>query len=299
VSQGGRREEQDEAERGGERGDADHASFMVRLPDPAVGSLPGRYTRMVTTPGTPAPPGRLITLEGPEGAGKTRQAQSIQSVLEHAGVPVTLTREPGGTMLGERIRDLLLGRAGSAGTIHPLADALLFNAARAQLVAEVIRPALARGAVVVCTRYADSTLAYQGYGAGLPLDDLRTIERLATGGLIPDVTILLDLPIETGLARKPADELTRFESGFDAAFHRRVRSGFLDLARHEPSRFVVIDAAVPADDVFEAIRAALVDRLPELAGPLMGARAGAWTDRPAADRPVADEPKVPPVRTSP
>jgi dTMP kinase len=251
----------------------------------------------VTTRGSSAPPGRFITLEGPDGAGKTRQAQAIRSRLDEAGVPVTLVREPGGTILGERIRELLLERGESPGTIQPLTDALLFNAARAQLVAEIVRPALARGAVVVCTRYADSTLAYQGYGAGLPLDDLRTIQRLATGGLSPDLSILLDLPIETGLARKSSEELTRFESGFDAAFHRRVRSGFLELARQEPARFVVVDAAAPPDDVFEAIRAALVDRLPELAGPLEGARADSWIERPVTGRQGADEPESRPVRT--
>jgi len=261
----------------------------------------------VTTRNTQARPGRFITLEGPEGAGKTRQAQAIRSLLEAAGLPVMLTREPGGTPLGERIRDILLVRDEPTGTIRSLADALLFNAARAQLVADVIRPALARGAFVICTRFADSTLAYQGYGAGLPVEDLRAIERLATGGLRPDLTILLDLPIETGLARKTAEELTRFEAGFDAAFHRRVRAGFLDLAGQEPARFVVIDASPPAQDVFEAIRAALAHRLPELAGPLGEPVAGARRDRPdrsrahepAADRPVADEPRVPPVRTRP
>jgi dTMP kinase len=255
-----------------------------------------QYTRGVTTRGTSAPSGWFITLEGPDGAGKTRQAQAIHSRLEQAGLPVTLVREPGGTILGERIRDLLLERGGS-GTIQPLTDALLFNAARAQLVSEVIRPALARGEVVLCTRFADSTLAYQGYGAGLPIDDLRALERLATGGLTPDLTVLLDVPVESGLARKSADELTRFEAGFDDAFHRRVRSGFLELARHDPARFVVVDAAPPAEEVFEAIRTALVQRIPELAGPLEGARAAAWTDRPPAGRRGADEPESRPVRT--
>lgn len=269
----------------------------IPVPVPAVGTLPDRYTRSVTTRGTSALPGRFITLEGPDGAGKTRQAQAIQSRLDEAGIPVTLVREPGGTILGERIRDLLMERGESSGAIQPLTDALLFNAARAQLVAEIIRPALARGAIVVCTRYADSTLAYQGYGAGLPLDDLRALERIATGGLSPDLSILLDLPIETGLARKSSEELTRFESAFDTAFHRRVRSGFLELARQEPARFTVVDAAAPADEVFEAIRAALVGRLPELAGPLEGARAEAWIDERPAARQGADEPEPRPVRT--
>jgi dTMP kinase len=257
----------------------------------------------VTTRGSPAPHGRFITLEGPDGAGKTRQAQAIESTLEKAGVAVTLTREPGGTILGERIRDLLLEHGGSSRAIHPLTDALLFNATRAQLVAEVIRPALARGAVVLCTRFADSTIAYQGYGAGLPIDDLRALERIATGGLTPDLSILLDLPVETGLARKASDELTRFEAGFDVAFHRRVRSGFLALARQEPARFLVVDASPPAEDVFETIRSALAHRLPELAGPLAEAlagpaeaRAAARADRQVADR-RGDEPQPRPVRS--
>lgn len=261
----------------------------------------GRYTRWVTTRETPARLGRFITLEGPEGAGKTRQARAVRSLLEDAGFSVTLTREPGGTPLGERIRDIVLGPGESSGTIQPLADALLFNAARAQLVADVIRPALARGTIVVCTRFADSTLAYQGYGAGLPLEDLRAIERLATGGLTPDLTILLDLPVETGLARKSAAELTRFEAGFDAEFHRRVRAGFLDLAGRQPERFAVIDASPPAEEVFEAIRAALAHRIPELAGPLAGPRRSgsraAQADRRVTAGSVADEPDGPPVRT--
>jgi dTMP kinase len=265
----------------------------------------------VTTRDTPARPGRFITLEGPEGAGKTRQAESIRSHLEKAGIPVTLTREPGGTPLGERIRDLLLERGGSSEPIGPRADALLFNAARAQLVADVIRPALARGSIVVCTRFADSTIAYQGYGAGLPVDDLRAIERMATGGLTPDLTILLDLPVEAGLARKTAEEVTRFEAGFDAAFHRRVREGFLELAGREPARFAVIDATPPAEQVFEAIRAALAHRIPELAGRLSapGSRSPSRASDQAPDqarvgrsvggRSVPDEPDAPPVRTRP
>jgi dTMP kinase len=161
---------------------------------------------------------------------------------------VVLPRAPGGTPLGEAIRELLLHPA--RGRDHdPLADALLFNAARAQLVRTVIRPALERGATVVSTRFADSTLAYQGYGAGLPIDGLRAVEDLATGGLRPDRTILLDLPAEAGLARKHEDELTRFETAFDLAFHRRVRDGFRALAAAEPDRFVVVDALQPPDVV--------------------------------------------------
>jgi dTMP kinase len=204
--------------------------------------------------------GRLITLEGPEGGGKTTQARRLADLLRGHGREVVLTREPGGTVVGERIRHLLLDE-GLAARLEPRTDALLFNAARAQLVAEVIRPALARGAVVVATRFADSTLAYQGFGAGVPLPDLRALERIATGGLRPALTIILDLPVAAGLARKGEAEWTRFESGFDVAFHERVRDGFLALADAEPGRFVVVDAMADPDEVADAI-AMTVSRLP-------------------------------------
>lgn len=208
-------------------------------------------------PSPPAGRGRFITIEGPEGAGKTTQAARLEAHLRGEGVAVIRTREPGGTRLGERLRDLLLdGRDGDP-PIDPLADALLFSAARRQLVEEVIRSALAAGTTVVCTRFADSTLAYQGYGAGVPLAALRSLESIATGGLRPDLTILLDLPVEVGLERKAPDDRTRFELGFDVGFHRRVRDGFLALAAAEPDRFVVLDAAAPEDEVWAAVRAAV------------------------------------------
>jgi dTMP kinase len=197
--------------------------------------------------------GRFLTLEGPEGAGKTVLAERLADALASEGVDVVLTREPGGTRLGERLRDLLLAQDSPA--IDPLVDALLFNAARAQLVAEVIRPALESGRVVVCARFADSTLAYQGYGAGVEIDALRELETVATGGLQPDRTILLDLPAEAGLRRKAPDDHTRFEAAFDLEFHRRVRAGFLELARREPARFAVIDAGRPIDTVFADVLA--------------------------------------------
>jgi dTMP kinase len=189
--------------------------------------------------------GRFVTFEGPDGSGKSTQAARLAAALEARGVNVVLTREPGGTVLGERVRAILLDGAG--GRHSPRADALLFNAARAQLVDEVIEPALAGGAVVICDRYADSTLAYQGRGSGLPLDQLAEIGGFATRGLEPDLTILLDLQVAAGLARRIAGEpegMTRFESAdaFDAAFHERVRAGFLDLARAEPARWRVVDA---------------------------------------------------------
>jgi dTMP kinase len=209
----------------------------------------------------PSGSGRFITIEGPEGGGKTTQAARLEAHLHDARIPVLRTREPGGTPLGERVRGLLLESGRSELHIDPLADALLFNAARHQLVTDVIRPALDEGTTVVCARYADSTLAYQGHGGGVPVADLRALARLATGGLQPDLTILLDLPPEAGLARKAPDDQTRFEVAFDLAFHRRVRAGFLALAAAEPERFRVVDATRPVDDVWAAVRLAVEDAL--------------------------------------
>ncbi len=201
----------------------------------------------MTRPITPIERGRFVTFEGPEGSGKTTQAARLADALRTRGLPIVSTREPGGTVLGERIREIVLGPSDQA--IDPLADALLFNAARRQLVSDVIEPALAAGTHVICARFADSTRAYQGYGAGLPLGELDRLEAIATGGLRPDRTILLDLPVEIGLARKAPDDQTRFETGFDLSFHQRVRNGFMAMAAAEPTRFVVIDSGADADDV--------------------------------------------------
>jgi dTMP kinase len=242
----------------------------------------------VTSPGGPPGRGWLITIEGPDGAGKTTQAARLVAHLEALGHDVLLTREPGGTWLGERLRELLLARPDAAAAAalppDPLTDALLFNAARRQLVIEVLRPALAAGRTVVCARFADSTLAYQGYGAGAPLERLRALEATATDGLRPDLTILLDLPVAAGLARKTVEQaafqegafqadafaVNRFEAEFDQAFHERVRAGFLELAAAEPGRFIVIDAtrveAEVAASVAEAVARALRADEPNPAG---------------------------------
>ena len=195
--------------------------------------------------------GKFITLEGPEGAGKTVLARRLVEALEQRGHTVRLTREPGGTPLGERVRTLLLERSSGDLAIDARADALLFNAARAQLVADVIRPAVEAGEVVLCARFADSTLAYQGYGAGLPIDQLRAISDVATGGLAPDLTVLLDVDPEVGLSRKAPGARNRFEASFDLDFHRRVRAGFLELARREPERWRVVDSTRHVGRVFD------------------------------------------------
>ncbi len=208
---------------------------------------------MTSDEAEPARRGRFITIEGPDGSGKTVQAARLHAVALACGVPTLLTREPGGTWAGERIREILLGVATTNERLLPRADALLFSAARAQLVAEVVRPALERGELVIDARHADSTLAYQGFGRGLDVDELRVIQRFATGGLVPDLTILLDLPVEVGLARKAAADENRFEVGFDVDFHQRVRDGYLSLAGWEPERWVVVDADRDADTVHRSV----------------------------------------------
>jgi dTMP kinase len=213
-------------------------------------------------PQTATERGVFITIDGPEGGGKTTQAERLAASLAERMPMVHVTREPGGTWLGERLRDVLLARTGSAAPTDPLTDALLFNAARRQLVREVIRPALDSGTTVVCARFADSTLAYQGYGAGVPLDELRSLAEMATDGLVPDLTILLDVPVEVGLARKAPGDVTRFEAEYDLAFHQRVRHGFLSIAAAEPERVAVVDAQGSLDSVSAAIDAVVERRVP-------------------------------------
>ena len=205
--------------------------------------------------------GVFITLEGPDGSGESSLMPRLAAVLRARGCDVLTTPEPGSTPLGEQMRRLVLDtepRIDRTGR----ADALLFAASRAQHVAEVIEPALGRGAVVICDRYADSSLAYQGAGSGVPMDELRAVQHFATGGLAPDLTILLDLPVEAGLDRK-ADEMTRFEAYQDIAYHERVRAAFLGFAEAEPDRYVIVDATGDEAAVLAGAVAAL-DRLPDL-----------------------------------
>ncbi|MEO6350012.1 MAG: dTMP kinase [Candidatus Limnocylindrales bacterium] len=205
--------------------------------------------------------GIFVTLEGPDGAGKSTQARMLADRLLDAGHTVVLTREPGGTSLGERVREILLAETSQH---DALVDALLFSAARRQLVRQVIEPALDAGSVVICDRFADSTLAYQGYGAKAPLDSLWRLADVATSGLQPDRTVLLELPVETGLKRRfqgEAADLTRFETStdFDVAFHERVRAGFLELAALESERWRVVDAQGSEAKVADAVWAAVSD----------------------------------------
>jgi dTMP kinase len=205
--------------------------------------------------------GILLTLEGPDGAGKSTQAALLAERIRATGREVVLTREPGGTPLGEAVRGVLLAATGEGR--DPLTDAFLFNAARYELVGQVIRPALDRGAVVICDRFTDSTLAYQGYGAGVPIETLRALANIATDGLRPDRTILFDLPAEAGLRRRTEGEqsdVNRFESAdqHGLAFHERVRAGYLELAEADPGRWRVIDAGrdpeAVSSDLWKAAR---------------------------------------------
>jgi dTMP kinase len=201
-------------------------------------------------------PGFFISFEGIEGAGKTTQIALAREALTTMGRPPLLLREPGGTAIGDRIRQLLLDRSHDA--MQPMAEFFLFCASRNQLVEAVIRPALAAGQVVVCDRFTDSSLAYQGFARGLPLETLRALNHTATGGLQPDLTLLLDLPVEEGLARaRVRRETTGEDDRFEAEqleFHRRVREGFLALARQEPDRIRIVAANQDPARVAEEIR---------------------------------------------
>ncbi len=200
----------------------------------------------------------FITFEGPEGGGKTTQIKRLAEYLESRGCAVVLTREPGGTTISEQVRQIILSKH-SAGITHET-EALLFSAARAQIVAEVIKPALAAGKIVLCDRYADSTMAYQGYGLGLDLESLQAITRFATGGLVPGLTFYVDVPVKVGIARKLNDEVNRLDQK-EIAYHEKVRAGFLQMARAEPSRWVVIDGARSVESVQQDIRARVLKEL--------------------------------------
>lgn len=199
--------------------------------------------------------GLFITLEGVSGAGKTTQARRLAEELRRRGRRVVVTRDPGGTRAGEAIRRLLLEQDEP---LCPEAEIALFFADRAQNLAEVVRPALARGDIVVGDRFTDSTLAYQGHARGLGTERILAVDRGVTGGFRPHLTLVLDLPAEAGLRRLERPDRIEREA---EQFHERVRAGFLAIAEEEPSRVTVIDAAAPPDAVFAEIRRAVEARL--------------------------------------
>jgi len=201
----------------------------------------------------------FVTLEGPDGGGKSTQARELAAHLRQGGVDVLLTREPGGTPIGDQIRNVLMSLDNAS--MIPRAEFLLFSASRAQLVHQVIRPHLEKDGVVICDRFYDSSLAYQGYGHQLDLEVLRTITAFATGGLKPDLTLLLDLPAEFGLGRRrEAGHWNRLDD-YDLEFHRRLRRGYQLMTTAEPERWVVVDATQPMDDVQAEIRSIVARRL--------------------------------------
>lgn len=198
----------------------------------------------------------FITFEGPDGSGKSTQINLIVEHLSRLGYQVLCTREPGGTAIGNQIRQVLHDVNNTE--MSPRAEILLYSASRAQLVEQVILPHLAQGGIVLCDRYADSTYAYQGYGRQLDFETLRLITHFATQSLKPDLTIYLDVPVEEGLRRKSAanvsgeGEWNRMDQ-LELAFHQRVRAGYLEMARNEPERWLIVDASAPVDEIHQII----------------------------------------------
>jgi dTMP kinase len=205
----------------------------------------------------------FITLEGPDGSGKTSHMQPLAKWLQGEGFRVHTAREPGGTLISEQIRNIIHDLKNTE--MHPHTETLLYQAARAQIVEQVLRPKLAENWIVLCDRYADSTLAYQGYGHQQNLDEVRALVRYATGGLVPDLTLLLDVDVETGLRRSSqrhsnGGEWNRLDA-YQLDFHRRVRAGYLELAKQEPGRWVRVDASQPWEAVQEALRKAILKQV--------------------------------------
>lgn len=192
----------------------------------------------------------FITFEGGEGSGKTSQARSLYRRLVKLGIPALLTHEPGGTVVGDRIARWLKWTRDT--NVTPLTELLMFNASRSQLVVDIIQPALSDDKVVICDRYTDSTTAYQGYGRGLDLEVVRLINGTATRGLTPDLTVMLDIPVEAGLIRKKRNRSDRFEQE-DLDFHQRVREGYLQLAITEPERWLVVKATQTKNKIGDII----------------------------------------------
>jgi len=201
----------------------------------------------------------FITLEGPEGSGKTSHIPYLVEYLREKGQTVFPTREPGGTSIGEQIREVI--RDMKNVEMHPRTETLLYQAARAQIVEQVIKPRLADGEIVISDRYYDSTIAYQGYGHQQDLEQVRSLVKYATGGLVPDLTVLLDLDIEVGLKRKKnAEEWNRMDA-YTVEFHQRVRKGYHEMVKAEPNRWVMVDAGQNWKSVQEDLRKVILGRL--------------------------------------
>lgn len=202
----------------------------------------------------------FITFEGPEGGGKSTQLSLLAAFLAEQGLRVVAAREPGGTMIGDQIRDCL--HDVNNASMEAQTEFLLYSASRAQLVREIIQPSLAAGEVVLCDRFADSSIAYQGYGRGLAIGPLEAITRFATGGLVPDLTYLLDIDVEEGLARRVlgAEEMNRLDLEA-VAFHRRVRQGYHKMAAADPQRWVIIDAARDPQIIQQELRTLTLQRI--------------------------------------
>lgn len=202
----------------------------------------------------------FITLEGPEGSGKTSQLPPLVEYLRERGYTVFPTREPGGTSIGEQIRAVIHDLKNAE--MHPRTETLLYQAARAQIVEQVFKPRLAAGEVVISDRYYDSTIAYQGYGHQQDLEQVRALVRYATGGLVPDLTVLLDIDVEAGLMRKTQNgsEWNRLDA-YTIEFHQRVRRGYLEMVKQEPGRWVVVDAGQGWHLVQDELREVVLGRL--------------------------------------
>ncbi|MBN1230471.1 MAG: dTMP kinase [Anaerolineales bacterium] len=194
----------------------------------------------------------FITFEGPDGSGKTTQIPMIESYLRSKGVDLLVTREPGGTVIGNQVRNVLFDLS-HKDIMHPRTEILLFQSSRAQLVEEVIKPALNQGRTVLCDRYADSTLAYQGYGHRINMQQLKAIVNFATGGLVPDLTIYFDIPAEIGLRRRAEDGDWNRLDAYAIEFHNRVRNGYHELMQNSPQSWEMVDASLPINQVNEEV----------------------------------------------
>jgi dTMP kinase len=201
----------------------------------------------------------FITLEGPEGSGKTSHLPYLVEYLRQKGHIVFPTREPGGTSIGEQIREVIHDLKNVE--MHPRTETLLYQAARAQIVEQVIKPRLADGEIVLSDRYHDSTIAYQGYGHQQDLEQVRQLVKYATGGLVPDLTVLLDVDVEEGLRRKKKDNEWNRLDAYTVEFHKRVRAGYLEMVKAEPQRWVAVNASQKWESVQEALRKVIMERV--------------------------------------